>query len=138
MELPLVGWLKCYWIEFNGRLFQSDAILSKNNSGSPSSKIMDLTLEVYVWIAFSQILPPRLLYSRLRLVIINVDYSYDEISDDERGQEDGHAQLVGGSHALPQGLNPLATQHAEYHHEGVVEILEMPPAHTHNIIMKAC
>ena len=56
--------------------------------------------------------------------------TYNKVSDDESRQEDSHAQLIGSTHALPQWFYPLATKHTEYHHKGVVEILEMPPVHT--------
>ena len=57
--------------------------------------------------------------------------TYDEVSEYECWQEDGHTQLVCGAHAVPQGLNPLPAQHTEYHHECMEDVFEVPPANTY-------
>lgn len=55
------------------------------------------------------------------------EITYNEVAQYECGQEDGHTQLICSSHTVPQRLNPLATQHTEYHHECMENVLEMPP-----------
>ena len=52
----------------------------------------------------------------------------EEVSDDESGEDDGHAEYLSlGPHAVVQGLDPFSAEDAEHHHEGVEEVAEVPP-----------
>lgn len=54
-----------------------------------------------------------------------------EVAHDQRGQEDGEAGgcpvFALSPHAVPQWLNPFATQDAEDHHERVEKVVKIPP-----------
>ena len=52
--------------------------------------------------------------------------TYDEVADDHREQKERNAMETTAEHAVPGGLNPLATQHTEYDHERVKEVYEVP------------
>lgn len=52
--------------------------------------------------------------------------TYDQVSDDDSGQEEGDARPVADQHAVPHTLDPLSAQHPEHDHERVHEIYEVP------------
>ena len=55
--------------------------------------------------------------------------SHHEIANNDSGEEERDADVVGDEHAVPHGLDPLAAQHAEDDHEAVHEVDEAPPRH---------
>lgn len=59
------------------------------------------------------------------------EVEHHEVSHNERGKENKEATFRTARllrpHAVPQWLDPLSAEYAEYHHERVEEIVEVPP-----------
>ena len=55
--------------------------------------------------------------------------SYDEVSDDDGGHEEGNAGGVTDEEAVPHHFDPLAAQHAEDHHKRVHKVGKVPARH---------
>jgi len=53
-------------------------------------------------------------------------YTYNQVTDDDGGQEERYAGDVADQHAVPHGLDPFSAQDAENDHKGVHEIGEIP------------
>lgn len=60
------------------------------------------------------------------LVDENVNRTYDQIANDDRGQKERDASGITDQHAVPHGLDPFTAQDSEYNHERVHEIGEIP------------
>ena len=56
--------------------------------------------------------------------------TYNKVADYEGWQKEQNGHRAGRSHGVPQRLNPLATENPEHEHEGMPEILEIPPGNT--------
>lgn len=55
--------------------------------------------------------------------------TYDQVSDDDSGEEKWNAGNISYKHAVPHGFDPFSAQHSEHDHERVHEIREIPPWH---------
>ena len=54
-------------------------------------------------------------------------FTHHQVSNDHDHHEDSKAHgLASDLHAVPHGLYPLSTQHAEYNQEGVEEVVHVP------------
>lgn len=53
--------------------------------------------------------------------------TYNQVSDDNSGQEERNAGDIADVHTVPHRLDPLPTQDSEHDHEGVHEVCEVPP-----------
>lgn len=61
---------------------------------------------------------------RLRMALV---HTYDQVTDDDGGQEERYTRDVADQHAVPHRFDPLSAQNPEYDHEGVHEIGKIPP-----------
>ena len=60
---------------------------------------------------------------------MKVSDTYDQVPNDNSGQEEGDTDLAGHPHAVPHGLDPLPAEHPEHDHEAVHEVNEVPTRH---------
>ena len=59
----------------------------------------------------------------------SISDTYDQVPNDNSGQEEGDTDLAGHPHAVPHRLNPLPAEHPEHDHEAVHEVNEVPTRH---------
>lgn len=65
-------------------------------------------------------------------------YTDHKVPDDHCKKEEGDTRVASDSHTAPHGLDPLSTQHTEYYHEGMKEIIEVPSGHATTNVRLVC
>lgn len=55
-----------------------------------------------------------------------ISHTYDQVTNDDRGQEERYARDIAHEHTVPHRLDPFSAQHTENDHERVHEVGEVP------------
>ena len=67
----------------------------------------------------------------LNFIQIRSNATYNKISYDNSWDEKrNRGPRTGRPHTIPEGLDPLSTQHSKHHHEGVPKVIEVPTRNT--------